>query len=1004
MNNIIEQLGFKGNLLDMNEIIMKYPNYGDITSLGADQCYFISGHPAALFCKTDSFDTVYSKRVSEILHNAWNYNKIFLLITYSKFEVRAYNCHTKPNYVSKESDYEKEINKAEIGNAKIEVTEFKNLVNKGNPDLENFIALFSREALDTGALWRNVNENKKIDISKRVDAYLVDSLNRTKEALTKEGLDDRYIHALLIRSLFILFLEDKGATEDAGIYASVLSGSKSYFDILKDKNATYRLFSKLSEHFKGDITNVEADEECHVSQEHLNLIRKCFIDGDLSDNPKMYGDWRLFKFDIIRVELLSEIFEIFLGKTKKQKGQFYTPSSLVDLVLDEMLPLNTTNWKIKILDPTCGSGIFLVKGYKRLILIWKKAHNTTEINFEHLRYILCNYIYGIDIDRTALSVASFSLYLALVDELNPRTLWSRPDIELPFLIHSDNQNKTVDGNLWCKDTIATDFSKLIPKVDIIVGNPPYGTRHNQESIKYYCREHNIANEMSLPFIQKAVSFCPNGKIGLVVNMKILTNTEDTYGRFRKWLLNQAYIEKVYNFSIFRKATKKYGGSLFSSATTPVAVIFYKATRPDVASHNIMYWAPRTYVKPNMLSGIVFDSCDVKYIPRELCEEGNPSIWKIGAWGNKLSLDFVNRLSNQPSLLDTFRRNEWIYGRGCNADKNHKDFVPNELLSLNFTRYCINAETKTPNLGRKPFRKNKLGIFNHPYVVMKECPDKEGIIAGIYNGDAITTTSTFVFNGMSYDDKVVLVCFLNSKLANVFMFLNSSTWGVERERIELTSETMKLPSPFAYITDEQKNKMVSLYKQISSRQSKTLQTEIGNLREEIDKLFYNIFKLSDLDIEVLEDAYSNSFRLFSLKEKSDALKPTREQELNAYAERLSGTLNDYYKYSTTRVTASILVPNILDSLNMVTINFGNVSHGVNRQQSHKDRQNLSFLYNSKASLVNDGIIINRVYRIYGDDKITIIKPSQRRYWTTMQALEDASSIFSEILSMQNQNNG
>ena len=53
MNNIIEQLGFKGNLLDVNEIIMKYPNYGDITSLGADQCYFISGHPAALFCKTD---------------------------------------------------------------------------------------------------------------------------------------------------------------------------------------------------------------------------------------------------------------------------------------------------------------------------------------------------------------------------------------------------------------------------------------------------------------------------------------------------------------------------------------------------------------------------------------------------------------------------------------------------------------------------------------------------------------------------------------------------------------------------------------------------------------------------------------------------------------------------------------------------------------------------------------------------------------------------------------
>lgn len=56
MNNIIEQLGFKGNLLDMNDIIMKYPNYSDITSLGADQCYFISGHSAAIFSNTKELD------------------------------------------------------------------------------------------------------------------------------------------------------------------------------------------------------------------------------------------------------------------------------------------------------------------------------------------------------------------------------------------------------------------------------------------------------------------------------------------------------------------------------------------------------------------------------------------------------------------------------------------------------------------------------------------------------------------------------------------------------------------------------------------------------------------------------------------------------------------------------------------------------------------------------------------------------------------------------------
>lgn len=1004
MNTIIEKLGYNGVLLSLQEVVHRYPNYQNLESLGVDQFYFIGGHPAAMFYMTDRFDNEYSKDIAEVLHRAWNYNKILLLIAYSDFEVRVYNCHSKPYYVSEDSEYEKEIEKAQISEAQLADKRFNNAISNNESDLETFTALFSREALDTGALWRNYNIRKKIDISKRVDAYLADSLNRTQEALEKEGLDEQYIHSLLIRSLFILFLEDKGATVEAGIYTSVLPGSKSYFDILKDKNATYRLFSKLSEHFKGDITNVDAKEESSVCQAHLNLIRKCFLDGDLSDNPKMYDDWRLFKFDIIRVELLSEIYEIFLGKSKAQKGQFYTPANLVDLILDELLPLDSLNWKIKILDPACGSGIFLVKGYKRLIWIWKKEHNTAEIDFDTLKYILCNYIYGIDIDFTALSVASFSLYLALVDELNPRTLWSQPNKELPYLIHVKQGNEQVNGNLWCEDTIATDFSKLIPKVDLIVGNPPYGTRHKQASIKKYCKEHQIANEMSLPFIQKAASFCPDGRIALVVNMKILTNTNGTYCKFREWLLKCAYIEKVYNFSIFRKATNNYGGSLFSSATTPVAVLFYKANRPANASHSVIYWAPRTYVKSNVLSDIVFDSCDIKYLPRELCEEENSYIWKIGAWGNRLSLDLVDRLLHLPNLSDTFKQNGWVYGRGCNADSKHRDFVPDNLLSLDFTRYSINSEAKLPNFGKKAFRINKPGIFTSPYVIMKECPDREGIIAGIYNGEAITTTSAFVFNGMSYEDKVVLVCFLNSKLVNVFLFLIASTWGVERERIELEDETMKLPSPYAYITDKQKRELLSLYEQICSRQSNILQTETDYLRKEIDTLFYNIFNLSDLDVEVVDDVYSNSLRLFSLKEKSEALKPTRDQDLSAYADRLCKTLNDYYQYSNIRVSPSILLPDLYDPLNMVIIEFGNMVHCITKSNSHNDKRNLSLLYNSQSANEPEGAVIQRVFRVYGEDQITLIKPSQRRYWSIMQALEDASSIFSEILSMQNQSNG
>ena len=994
MNNIIEQLGFSNKLLSSDDVIKRYPRYADITCLGVDQFYFIDGHPAALFYRTENFEQGYCKDVSEILHNAWNYNKILLLITYSKFEVRVYNCHCKPNYVSNNSEYREEIKKAQIAETQ-----------DSSSDLQHFTALFSREALDTGALWSDNDICKKIDLSKRIDAYLADSLNRTKDALSKRGLDEEFIHSLLIRSLFILFLEDKGATQEAGIYTSILPNSKSYFDILKNKEATYKLFSRLSEHFKGDITNVDPNEKEQVRQEHLELIRKCFLDGDLSDNPKLFGDWRLFKFNIIRVELLSEIYEIFLGKAKAQKGQFYTPAALADLVLDEMLPLDSNNWEVKILDPTCGSGIFLVKGYKRLIYIWEKTHNEDSIDFDSLKYILCNYIYGIDIDYTSLSVASFSLYLALVDELNPKTLWSNQNVELPYLIHTGEENEKVDGNLWCKDTIATDFTQLISHVDIVVGNPPYGLHHKQESIKKYCNEHNFANEMSLPFIHKATFFCPNGKIGLVVNMKIFTNTEGTYKRFRRWLLKDAYIEKVYNFSIFRKATNNYGGSLFSSASTPVAVVFFKSSRPNKISHSIVYWAPKTYVKSNLLSDIVFDNCDLKYLPRELCEDENSYIWKIGAWGNRLAYNLVHRLLLLPNLSSSFKSNDWIFGRGCNADSKHPDFIPNKLLNLNFSRYSIDNEAIIPN--NKSFRNAKQGLFNSPYVVVKECPDKEGVVSAIYQGDAVTTTSTFVLNGMSYEDKIVLVCFLNSKLTNVFLFLITSTWGIERERLLLEDEMMKLPSPFVHLTSKQKSKIVSLYNQICQEQAKTLPQSIDGIKEQINTIIYNIFNLSKLDVEIVDDIYSNSFSLFALKEKADALKKTREVDIRAYADRLCKNMNEYFQYSSTKVYRSYLKPIVYDPLAMVTIQLGSTQYCDVNKSTQQVRQSLKLLYNNeniKSNKESNDIVIQRVFRIYGKDNIIIIKPNQRRYWTTMQAVEDSASIFSDILSMNSQKNG
>lgn len=990
--SIINHLGYDGVLLTMPEVDRLYPNYRDLKSLGANECYFIAGHPAALFFKTKTFDLEYAISISEVLHNAWNYRKVLLLIAYSDFEVRAYNCYTKPTYVADDTACQKKLEDAQIMLTSIEDTAFG-----------TFASLFSREALDTGALWQACKDKIKIDISKRVDAYLVDSLDRTKAELLKEGLKEEYIHALLIRSLFVLFLEDKGATAEAGVYEAIKPGCTTYFELLKDKDATYKLFDVLNRHFNGDITHLHRGEKEAVKPEHLDVVRKCFLDGDLSNNPKIYGNWRLFRFDIIKIELLSEIYEHFLGTSRASKGQYYTPTNLVDLILSEKIPANLGKWDLKVLDPSCGSGIFLVESYKRLIRNWKIAHQTDSVDFQTLQSILCNCIFGIDIDATALTVAAFSLYLTLINELDPRTLWADDAYKLPCLIHGDVE-EDVRGNLWCTDSIATDLTALLPEMDLVVGNPPYGTRHDQQSIKDYCHKFGFATEMSLPFIHKVTTICPTGEIALVVNMKILTNSNGTYATFRNWLLNTAYIEKIYNFSVFRNAPSNFGGSLFSSASTPVAVLFYEATKPERPSASITYWAPRTYVKSSLLYDIVLDSCDVKYLPRELCEENDARIWKIGAWGNMMSHRIVKKLDTKHTLLDTFRGKGWIYGRGCNADSARPDFVPDAILNLKFGRYSIPQDVTLPNSEGKAYRNNKPGIFDTPYVVMKECPDNEGVIAGVFGGNAITTTSTFVFNGMKDEDKVVLVSYLNSKMANALLFLTSSTWGIERERLLLEDETLRLPSPFDKITAEQKRELVTLYKRICRKQAELLQWGIEDEVSKIDKLIYSIFGLTALEVEILEDVYDNSLKLFALQERADAMRPANNLQLSAYAKRLCESLNGFYRYSETRVSPEVLVPNYQTPLNMVVVRFGKEEKTLKQLDSQEERKMMRKLYRSLVAKHSEGLIVQRTLREYDEDNIVVIKPNQLRYWTEVQAIEDGASVFSEILSMKEAQNG
>src|SRR5690606_14668562 len=119
---------------------------------------------------------------------------------------------------------------------------------------------------------------------------------------------------------------------------------------------------------------------------------------------------------------------------------------------------------------------------------------------EKLKQLLTYNIFGIELHPQAIKVTAFSLYLALVDCLDPKNLWQKKKHRLPNLVNNpdDSSLKTQGKNLFCRDTIEQNKEIEAIEFDLVVGNPPFGTTDLSESVRNYCDKEGFAKEMVLP--------------------------------------------------------------------------------------------------------------------------------------------------------------------------------------------------------------------------------------------------------------------------------------------------------------------------------------------------------------------------------------------------------------------------------------------------------------------------------------------------------------------------
>ncbi|MFW6275463.1 MAG: HsdM family class I SAM-dependent methyltransferase, partial [bacterium] len=718
---------------------------------------------------------------------------------------------------------------------------------------------------------------------------------------------------------------------------------------------------------------------------------------------KLFENWRLFNFNIIQIELLSEIYEKFLSETdkslKEDSGAYYTPPALVEFILNEKLPINKTdiNYNIKILDPSCGSGIFLVESFKRLVKRYENQHTKRLTDFEKLKKLLTNNIFGIELHPQAIKVAAFSLYLALVDNLDPKTLWQKKKHQLPYLINNPaEKNLHKQGyNLFCRDTIEKNVEIEDIKFDLVVGNPPFGTKNILPSIREYCDNEGFAKEKVLPFLHKATKFSSRGDIALIFNTKVLTNSGGTYQNFRKWLFNECYVEKIYNFSILRKAKKNFGGQLFGDATGPISIVFYRKEQPKNPSEKIAYYAPKTFIKSNLIDGLSIDFTDLKFLPRNECQKPDTKIWKIAMWGGLNDWELIKTLFiNHESFKSYLITNHIEFGSGLHPKENEKNKmeIEGEHVETKKIKAYYTSNENTKNI-KKEFRGNNMSLFKSPLVLIKEGITNGRILSSYIDFDLFYNKAVYGFSGEDTNKLKSIAILFNSNFSAYFFFLTSSSWGLERDRIVLT-EYLKFP--FSELNLESIAQLDFSELNFDKESSLLDEQKIAFNFEYWEQKISKLYKLTPNNLIRISDIVTLSIDLFYNQDKSIALNPVSKDQMLNYGGMLNTELNSFLDGQGLFVNAIIYEINSFTPLMMIKLSFEDKLKEISISSESVDEQ-LKKLDYQLWEEKSQSIYFRKKLNYKTGNDIFIIRPNQRRFWSKSMALEDASELILEILN-------
>ncbi|MEA9770776.1 N-6 DNA methylase [Xanthomonas campestris pv. raphani] len=518
----------------------------------------------------------------------------------------------------------------------------------------------------------------------RIDRYLLNNLGTAIDRLCQGHAKFSQTDAqhLVGQTMFVRYLQDRQLISKAFLDAG---GLGHFNDLLSASNGKGMdaLLSALKARFNGDFLSPDATRAKWATypDEVFETLRRFLNREDLpSGQRSIWG----YDFSYIPVELLSGIYETFLGDRKREDAAYYTPVHLANLAVDELFrDVERPDQEI-IWDGACGSGILLTTAFRRMLGAAEKAQGK-RLSFAERSKLLTSRVYGGDINISACRVTAFSLYLCLLEDL-PKG--ARSEIRLPHLLDVNIFTSNSYGDAFGLD----DFvGANIPTPTCVISNPPWkepkGSKTNSADV--WAKDRGVKTalrQIALTYAHMtSVRAAPGARIVLILPGGMFLR-ERPHKSIQEWL-RRVKIERLINFSDLRHL-------LFPGAKHPcVLAVVRNEPHRSLKPHWFDYVTPKADV------GLHYNRLTIYSADHRRMNQGRVQVDAAALrslyWCSELEVADIEKMRLLGTLGDLVERGDFLSGTGFHVTDNAKEEAvrPGYLARMNHI-----ATTALPRFG------------------------------------------------------------------------------------------------------------------------------------------------------------------------------------------------------------------------------------------------------------------------------------------------------------------